>query len=96
VARVLPLTLFLAVFLGVATQGFADVSGLVVKIFDGDTLEVLHSQHPERLRLHGIDGPEKGQAYGQKAKQATSESALDRNRNHHGQIMCEVWTGVWV
>jgi len=39
---------------------------------DGDTIEVLHHQHPERIRLHGIDCPEKGQAYGKKAKHAAS------------------------
>jgi endonuclease YncB( thermonuclease family) len=38
-----------------------------------NTIEVLHNQHPERIRLSGIDCPEKGQAYGQKAKQASSE-----------------------
>ena len=50
-----------------------DFSGPVVSILDGDTLEVLHNQHPERIRLSGIDCPEKGQAYGQKAKQAASD-----------------------
>jgi len=50
----------------------ADFSGPVVSVLDGDTIEVLHNQHPERIRLHGIDCPEKGQAYGTKAKQATS------------------------
>lgn len=34
--------------------------------------EVLRNQHPERIRLNGIDSPEKGQAYGNWAKQATS------------------------
>ena len=40
--------------------------------------EVLHNQHPERIRLSGIDCPEKGQAYGQKAKQAASALALGK------------------
>ena len=51
---------------------FADFTGPVVSVLDGDTLEVLHNQHPERIRLSGIDCPEKDQAYGQKAKHAAS------------------------
>jgi endonuclease YncB( thermonuclease family) len=41
----------------------ADFSGLVVSVLDGDTIEVLHNTHAERIRLNGIDCPEKGQAY---------------------------------
>jgi endonuclease YncB( thermonuclease family) len=40
---------------------FADFSGLVVSVLDGDTIEVLHNHRPERIRLSGIDCPEKGQ-----------------------------------
>lgn len=54
----------------------ADFSGPVVSVLDGDTIEVLHNRHPERIRLYGIDCPEKGQAYGQRAKQATSDLAF--------------------
>lgn len=50
----------------------ANFSGQVVSVLDGDTMEVLHNQHPERIRLHGIDCPEKGQPFGQKAKQVAS------------------------
>lgn len=50
----------------------ADFSGPVVSVLDGDTIEVLHTNKAERIRLSGIDCPEKGQAYGNKAKQATS------------------------
>ena len=50
----------------------ADFSGPAVSVLDGDTIEVLHNSHPERIRLSGIDCPEKGQAYGQKARQAAS------------------------
>ena len=38
----------------------SDFSGPVVSVLDGDTIEVLHTQHPERIRLNGIDCPEKG------------------------------------
>jgi len=42
-------------------------------VLDGDTIEVLHNNRAERIRLNGIDRPEKGQAYGKRAKQAASE-----------------------
>jgi endonuclease YncB( thermonuclease family) len=45
-------------------------------ILDGDTIEVLHNDRPERIRLSGIDCPEKGQAHGTRAKQAASELVL--------------------
>ena len=54
----------------------ADFTGRVVGIIDGDTIEVLHNQHPERIRLSGIDCPEKSQAYGQKAKNAVADLAF--------------------
>lgn len=50
----------------------ADFSGPVISILDGDTIEVLHNRHPDRIRLSGIDCPEKGQAYGKRARQAAS------------------------
>ncbi|OAI45792.1 hypothetical protein AYO43_07570 [Nitrospira sp. SCGC AG-212-E16] len=49
-----------------------DFSGPVVSVLDGDTIEVLHNTYPERVRLGGIDCPEKGQAFGNNAKQVTS------------------------
>ena len=50
----------------------------VVRVLDGDTIEVLDSQHPERIRLSGIDCPEKAQAFGQKAKHAASALAFGK------------------
>ncbi|MGH7184616.1 MAG: thermonuclease family protein [Nitrospiraceae bacterium] len=55
-----------------ASAALVDFTSPVVSVLDGDTIEVLHNQHPERIRLSGIACPEKGQAYGQKAKQAAS------------------------
>ena len=54
----------------------AEFSGPVVSVLDGDTIEVLHHQRAERIRLSGIDCPEKGQAYGQKAKDAVADLAF--------------------
>jgi endonuclease YncB( thermonuclease family) len=44
----------------------------VVRVKDGDTIVVLHDNQQIDIRLEGIDCPESGQAFGQKAKQATS------------------------
>ena len=49
-----------------------DFIGKVVGVSDGDTINVLHNGKAERIRLSGIDCPEKGQAFGQRAKQLTS------------------------
>jgi endonuclease YncB( thermonuclease family) len=51
----------------------ASVTSAVVSVLDGDTIEVLNGYHAERIRLNGIDWPEKSQSYGKKAKQAASE-----------------------
>ena len=56
-----------------ASPSFAsEFTGPVVSVLDGDTLEVLHNHRAERIRLSGIDCPEKGQAFGHKAKEAAS------------------------
>jgi len=55
----------------IAVQVFA-WEGRVVRVLDGDTVEVLNSQNQTtRVRLYGIDTPEKSQDFGQKAKQFT-------------------------
>ena len=53
------------------SEAFA-FTGPVISVQDGDTIEVLRNQHPERIRLSGIDCPGKGQCYGTRANQAAS------------------------
>jgi len=52
----------------------ADVlHGLVVAVSDGDTITVLdESKQQHKIRLMGIDAPEKKQAYGQRSKESLS------------------------
>jgi micrococcal nuclease len=44
----------------------------IVSVLDRDILEVLHKYHPERIRLSGLEGPEKSHAYGNNATPATA------------------------
>jgi micrococcal nuclease len=67
------ITTVVGLFALLATPAFAaDFIGPVTSILDGDTIEVLHDNHAARIRLSGIDCPEKGQAYGNNAKHAAS------------------------
>ncbi|APC19506.1 micrococcal nuclease (plasmid) [Pseudomonas frederiksbergensis] len=69
--------------------------GLTVAVLDGDTVEVLTDQHEKiRVRLAGIDAPEKSQAYGQKAKQnlaamvaGKSVEVIDQGRDQYGRTV---------
>jgi endonuclease YncB( thermonuclease family) len=53
---------FLFIFLFSSLTLANDFTGPVVSVLDGDTIEVLHNTRAERIRLNGIDCPEKGQA----------------------------------
>jgi endonuclease YncB( thermonuclease family) len=53
--------------------------GRVVGVSDGDTITVLADGVPRKIRLSGIDCPEKSQAYGQQAKAFTAEHSFARD-----------------
>ena len=53
-------------------------SGKVVGVADGDTITALNRGKEERIRLYGIDTPEKRQAFGKKAKQFTSSMVFGK------------------
>jgi endonuclease YncB( thermonuclease family) len=66
----------------VLTTGLArgdDFQAKVVGVADGDTIRVLRDRELIKIRLHGIDCPEKGQALGNRARQFTSGLAFGKN-----------------
>jgi micrococcal nuclease len=86
--------------LSAAAPARADFRGRVVGIVDGDTIDVLRGGRPERIRLAGIDCPEKAQPYGSRARQATATLAfgadvhvLDKERDRYGRTVGEVVLG---
>jgi endonuclease YncB( thermonuclease family) len=53
-------------------------TGKVVGISDGDTLSVLREGKAVKVRLHGVDTPEKAQAFGTQARKFTSDLAFQQ------------------
>lgn len=50
--------------------------GKVVGVSDGDTINVMHDGKTEKIRLYGIDCPEKRPAFGKRAKKFSPEGQL--------------------
>lgn len=66
----------LAAMIFIPSSSFAQTfSGKLVKVLDGDTVEVLFEGKARRIRLAQIDAPEKDQPFGQAAKRFVLESA---------------------
>jgi endonuclease YncB( thermonuclease family) len=93
----------LAAILGAAlTAGPAsgrDFGGRVVGIQDGDTVTVLDASNQQhRIRLAGIDAPEKAQAFGTSAKEHLARLAFGKHadlrcakRDRYGREVCSLY-----
>lgn len=58
----------------------ATLTGKVVSIADGDTLTILTDDKQQvKVRLEGIDTPERGQAFGSKAKDALADMVFGKS-----------------
>jgi len=65
--------ILLTIFLLFITTAVADAwTGKVVSVTDGDTIKVLRDGRQVKIRLYGIDCPEKRLAYGQAARRFTA------------------------
>lgn len=76
--RLLSVYLFLCCF---QYYAYAEVlSGKVVGVSDGDTITVLDSAKTQhKIRLTGIDAPEKAQAFGQASKKSLSDLVFSKD-----------------
>jgi hypothetical protein len=75
-SAMLPALLTFALLIPTADKAeFHELTGKVVHIADGDTLNVLDGANVQhKIRLHGIDAPEKAQAFGTKAKEVLART----------------------
>ena len=60
----------------VSFSAWADFTGKVVNVTDGDSITVLRDREQVKVRLVEIDAPEMGQAFGNRSKQALEVSAI--------------------
>lgn len=89
----------IAALLLVATTTLADVTGRVVAVTDGDTIKVLDAEKVQhKVRLTGIDAPERGQPYGTKSRDrlasmvAGKEVLIEANKkDRYGRVLGKVW-----
>lgn len=78
-----------------------EIRGKVVSIADGDTITVLDSEKVQhKIRLEGIDAPEKAQAFGAKSKEKLSELIGKSDvvvkwdkKDRYGRILGDVLVG---
>ncbi|WP_455828187.1 thermonuclease family protein, partial [Klebsiella pneumoniae] len=78
---------FLFLLIALPLSVLADIEGKAVRILDGDTLDVLHEGNKiSRIRLEGLDAPEKSQPYGQRSRQMLTMLTANKwvNEKSHG------------
>ena len=70
----------LALLLAVCANAYSEtLTGIVIGVTDGDTLTLLVNEaYQVKIRLAGIDSPEKKQDFGQKAKAMLSDLAFQK------------------
>ena len=71
--------------------------GKVVNIIDGDTLTLLDEHQQYRIRLSGIDAPERSQDFGSKSTKHLSELTFGRyvvadcpKTDRYGRLVCGI------
>ena len=93
--KALPLLL-----LAIVIAAHADtITGRVVSVADGDTITVLDTDRKQhKIRLAGIDAPEKAKPFGQRSKESLSRMVFDKGvrvewqkRDRYDRILGKVW-----
>ncbi|HEX5806561.1 MAG TPA: thermonuclease family protein [Macromonas sp.] len=81
-------------------------TGKVIRVLDGDTLDILEQGRPLRVRLAYIDAPEKGQPFSERSRQTLAELCAgqlasvrsvdtDRYGRTVGDVQCQGRSANW-
>jgi micrococcal nuclease len=76
----------------------ASLSGEVIKVQDGDTVDVLVNRKPVRIRLAEIDAPEKKQPFGERSRQTLISlvyrkqvTVAVQNKDRYGRVVGTIY-----
>jgi endonuclease YncB( thermonuclease family) len=80
-------------------SAFADISGKVVAVTDGDTIKIIDANNIQhKVRLTGIDAPEKAQPFGNASRNHLASLLAGKNvrvesskNDRYGRILGKVW-----
>ena len=86
-------------FVSSALTTAAELRGVVVGVTDGDTITVLDGERKQhKVRLAGIDAPERHQGFGERSKQHLSNLAFKKQAtldcyktDQYKRKVCRVW-----
>ena len=93
--------LLISLFLYSSGFTYERITVSIFKIIDGDTIEVIRDSEKIKIRLYGIDAPERSQDYGNNAKRALL-TALEpyneidiviRDKDRYGRFIGEIFAG---
>jgi endonuclease YncB( thermonuclease family) len=93
-----PYLLALCLLLPPVLAGAETIQGRVVGVTDGDTIRILDGNNQQhKIRLGGIDAPEKNQPYGTKSKSNLSSLVFNKQvtlecgkTDKYGRLVCVV------
>ena len=83
----------------VTSSATADITGKVVAVIDGDTIKILDdSRVQHKIRLTGIDAPEKAQPFGNASRKHLASIVAGRvvrietlKNDRYGRVLGKVW-----
>ncbi|PXW50394.1 endonuclease YncB(thermonuclease family) [Grimontella sp. AG753] len=91
------LTVLPLIMLSIPVVAEADITGKIVRVLDGDTVEIVAGNVATRVRLNGIDAPEKAQPFGQRSRQALTAVvagktvlAVGDRRDRYGRLLATI------
>ncbi|CAM3042978.1 thermonuclease family protein [Dichelobacter nodosus] len=97
IKRIMVLVSYMLTTLAVSAN--YEIKGLVIGIYDGDTIKILDSNNIQyKIRLADIDAPESGQPFGNRAKQRLQKlvshqniTAICREKDRYKRNVCTVY-----